>query len=350
MTTLTLPFDRRTLPLRRALAWLALMAAGAVQAQQVPTATELMDWAERSYPQFFPGPQANQSLAPYVFRHYPATGNYVGVAGSAVYLLGPVAGGGGAPVQVGVLSDFACQVHPTSCASTVPTGANDCVDLTLSLVTQYEARRRQVAGPVSFDVVESRGPLQQVSYRGRSLLSWQLRHESTGPGAGDRSTTDDWWYFERSGARSFAHHGQIQEQLSVTGGVTRRSRTEYVWNPAWMNHEAALSPGQDYTETVQSMTTQTVDGVTTGPTPGTDRYRTLFVGYETLQTAGAGSFPACRFEQSSPDSPGFVSVVWVWRGYGLELEREVRGTIAGRPTVLQRGLLMSLTVNGRAAP
>lgn len=319
-------------------------------APQVPSASELMDWAERTYPQHFPGPQTNQSLTPYVYRHYPGTGNYVGVAGQAVYILGPVAGGGADPMPVGVLSDFACQVHPASCAGAAPSGANDCDDLTLTLVSRYEAHRRTLAGSLTFDTVESRGPLQQTTYRGRSLLSWQLRHESTGPGAGDRSTTDDTWFFERSGARSFAYHGQVQDQVSVTGAVTRRSRTEYVWDPAWMVHDAALSPGQDYTEVVQSMTTQTVDGLTTGPTPATDRYRTLFVGYETLQTAGAGSFPACRFEQSSPDDTSVVSVVWVWRGYGLELEREVRRTFAGRTTVLQRGLLMSLTVNGQRAP
>jgi hypothetical protein len=136
----------------------------------------------------------------------------------------------------------------------------------------------------------------------------------------------------------------------VVGGATHRTRTEYVWEPAWMDYTAMLSPGQEYTQLVQSTTTQTVDGVTTGPTPGSERYRSRFVGYEILQTAGAGSFPACRFEDSSPDAPEIVSVVWVWRGRGLELEREVRSVVAGQSTVMQRGLLMALTVNGQRAP
>lgn len=329
---------------------LALLTSSAAAAPQVPTAGELMDWAERTYPQLFPGHQPNQTLANYLYRHYPGTGNYVGVAGNGVYILGPVAGGGPNPVQVGVLADFACQVHPASCDSAAPTGENDCHDLTLTRVSQYEARRRTVVGGMNFDVVETRGPLQQASYRSRSLLSYQLRHESTGPSAGDRNTVDDWHYFERSGARAFAYHGQVQEQVSVLAGVTRRTRTEYVWDPAWMDYTAMLSPGQEHTQLVQSTTTQTTDGVTTGPTPGTERYHSRFVGYEILQTAGAGSFPACRFEDSSPDAPGIVSVVWVWRGYGLELEREVRSIVAGQPTVMQRGLLMTLTVNGQRAP
>lgn len=81
---------------------------------QAPEASALFDWAERSYPQFFPGPQANQSLPPYVLRHYPATGNYVGVDGQTVYILGPVSGG--VLTAVGTLGDFACLVHPDSCA------------------------------------------------------------------------------------------------------------------------------------------------------------------------------------------------------------------------------------------
>ena len=327
-----------------------LLASTGWAAPQTPPVSDLMDWAERTYPQFFPGTQTNQSLAPYIYRHYPATGNYVGVAGNAVYILGPVAGSNEVPLYMGELASFACQVHPGSCASSEPNGANDCDDLTLTRVQTYEARRRTVAGPISFEVVETRGPLEQVEYRGRSLLSWLLRHESTGPGAGDRSSTDDRWYFERSGARSFAHHGQVQDQTQVLSGVTRRSRIEYVWSPPWMQHESALNPGQDYTVTVQSSTTQTVDGVTTGPTASTDKYRTRFVGYETRQTAGAGSFEACRFVQDNPDQPGNYSEVWTLRGYGLELEREVYFTVAGRLTLGQRGQLLSLTVNGQRLP
>lgn len=339
------------LPCRLALAVMvtALAAPQALAAPRTPTPTELMDWAEHTYSQFFPGHQADQTLTPYVYRYYAKTGNYVGVAGDAIYILGPVAGGGAAPVQVGVLSDFACQVHPDSCTDTAPTGANDCDDLTLTKVSSYSALRRHVVSGMSFDVLESRGPLQQVQYRGRSVMSWQLRHESTGPGAGDRSVTDDWWYFERSGARSYAYHGQVQDQVSTTGGVTSNSRTEYVWDPAWMAHDAALNPGQDYTVTVHSSTTQVRDGVTTGPTASTERFRTRFVGYESRKTAGAGTFEACRFEGDWPDQPGTLSVYWVLRGHGIELEREVQMTSAGGTTVVQKGLLMSLTVNGQPA-
>lgn len=69
----------------------------------------LLDWAERTYPDLFPGRAATQWLAPYQYRYYPATGNHVGVAGSDVYVLGPISQG---KVQrVGSLEEFRCQVQ-----------------------------------------------------------------------------------------------------------------------------------------------------------------------------------------------------------------------------------------------
>lgn len=329
-----------------AAAVLILNASAAGAAPAVPDATALMDWAERTYPHLFPGHQPNQTLAPYVFRHYPGTGNYVGVSGSAVYVLGPVAGSNTTPLYVGELAAFACQVTPGNCGS-MPSGANDCDDLTFTKASRYEARRRHTSP--AFDVVESRDPVQSAVYRGRDVLSWRLVHESTGPAAGDRSTTEDTHYFERTGERAIAFHGQIQESVSVIGGRTSVSRTEYQWDPPWMDYTSALSPGDSYTETVTSLTTQTLNGVTSGPTSDTARFGHRFIGYETLRTA-AGSFPACRFEQTDPDGGTAVSTVWVWRGYGIELERENRITIASGAAFTTRILLQSLTVNGQRVP
>ena len=80
-------------------------------AAPVPTVTELLDWAERAYPALFPGHQADLSSPPYLYRHYPATGNYVGVSGSDVYLLGPDSGD--VLLFVGTLADFAPLVFAT---------------------------------------------------------------------------------------------------------------------------------------------------------------------------------------------------------------------------------------------
>ncbi|MFO1327650.1 MAG: S8 family serine peptidase [Rubrivivax sp.] len=70
----------------------------------------LFNWAERSYAQYFNPPGApSQTLAPYYYRHYPATNNYLGVSSddNQVWLLGPVVGGGPAPI--GPVSNFRAQ-------------------------------------------------------------------------------------------------------------------------------------------------------------------------------------------------------------------------------------------------
>jgi hypothetical protein len=99
-------------PLARAAAPHA--AALQTASPRTPSATALMDWAQGAYPAFFPGRKGNIAAAQYLYRYYPETGNYVGTSGNAVYIMGPVSGG---PLkQVGVLSDFSCNVYPDSCA------------------------------------------------------------------------------------------------------------------------------------------------------------------------------------------------------------------------------------------
>ena len=67
----------------------------------------LFDWAERTYPTLFAPPGATlQTLAPYVYRHYPATQTYLGRSSidNHVYYLGPLSGH--AILDVGALADW----------------------------------------------------------------------------------------------------------------------------------------------------------------------------------------------------------------------------------------------------
>lgn len=93
-----------------------------LRAQALPTdpallaeITELLDFAERSFPEFFPTHEANQTFDPYVFRFYPRTGIYLGVDGRAVRVLGGPFGD--LPHDVGTLDDFACAVRLASCVA-----------------------------------------------------------------------------------------------------------------------------------------------------------------------------------------------------------------------------------------
>ncbi|MBI3368023.1 MAG: DUF1800 domain-containing protein [Burkholderiales bacterium] len=89
-----------------------LGAAGApADAGPLPSADELLDWAERHYPEYFPTHASSLRESPYIYRYYPATGNYAGTAGNDVYVLGPMSGG--VLLRVGSLVDFAPLVHAT---------------------------------------------------------------------------------------------------------------------------------------------------------------------------------------------------------------------------------------------
>ncbi|MDP1648683.1 MAG: hypothetical protein Q8M01_10855 [Rubrivivax sp.] len=94
-------FRTETAPTRRTI----LRVDASATTSRLPTATELFDWAESVYPQFFPDHQPNQFADPYTYRYYPSTGNYVGLAGEEVYVLGPLSGG--QLFHVGALNDFA---------------------------------------------------------------------------------------------------------------------------------------------------------------------------------------------------------------------------------------------------
>lgn len=84
-------------------------------ARVLPSADVLFDWAERTFPQFFPSHRSTQTAAPYRYRYYPETGNYLGLDGETIMVLGPISGH---QLQaVGSRADFACQLSPVACGA-----------------------------------------------------------------------------------------------------------------------------------------------------------------------------------------------------------------------------------------
>lgn len=97
---------------RHASQTLTQAAAAPPTTTMAESAEQLMDEAQRRYPTLFPGSQATKSQPPFAYRHYPSTGNYVGVAlvsegpyvAGNVYVLGTSFGD--KPVSVGPLTQF----------------------------------------------------------------------------------------------------------------------------------------------------------------------------------------------------------------------------------------------------
>ena len=88
---------------------------------RLPTPDELMNWAEKTFPEFFPGPETTRYNGDIIFRHYAALGNFLAVLGQGVYVLGPITEN--RVVNVGTLADFAQAVGAELAGVTVNSDA-----------------------------------------------------------------------------------------------------------------------------------------------------------------------------------------------------------------------------------
>lgn len=90
------------------------------------SADQLFDWAEDLYHDLFPTREVTLSLAPYLYRYYPKTDLYLGVADGSVLLMSPTTTQG-ALVNVGPVSLFAPRVQQY--ASELPRNVTVPIDL-----------------------------------------------------------------------------------------------------------------------------------------------------------------------------------------------------------------------------
>lgn len=67
-------------------------------------ANALMNYGEQHFPAYFPTSAPTQSYDIYLYRYYPATGLYLGVANAHVYVMGGAFGS--VPLDVGRVSDY----------------------------------------------------------------------------------------------------------------------------------------------------------------------------------------------------------------------------------------------------
>lgn len=109
-------------------------------AQSLPTPDQLMDWAERAYPTLFPDHQSNQLSGSIVYRFYPKSGNYVGVSGSDVLVLGPMSGN--VLTNVGTLSKFSASV---AAAAASPPVDSDTEAARFLLQSQFSASDAEIS-------------------------------------------------------------------------------------------------------------------------------------------------------------------------------------------------------------
>ncbi len=127
----------------------------------LPTPDQLMDWAERTYPQLFPYHQPNQIAGPIVYRFYPNSGNYAGVSGNDVLVLGPMSNN--VITKVGTLADFASAVATSSVGITDEDAARFLLQAQFSASdTDIAAVRSQ--GYAAYLDAQIRAPVSQTGF------------------------------------------------------------------------------------------------------------------------------------------------------------------------------------------
>src|SRR4249920_257759 len=82
------------------IAWLCATQVSAA----TDRASQLMDFAQTQFPQYFPSSQANQGAGSWVYRYYPESGSYLVVDGEKVFVAGSPFGN--RMVYVGDISQF----------------------------------------------------------------------------------------------------------------------------------------------------------------------------------------------------------------------------------------------------
>jgi uncharacterized protein (DUF1800 family) len=108
--------------------------------QRTPTPTEFFDWAEKSFPGYFPSHERDQGASGLIYRYYSITATYMAVFGSEVLILGPLTGN--KVVNVGTLSSFAAAVL-ASLPAVVPKPDEDAARFLLQ--AQFSASEAEIA-------------------------------------------------------------------------------------------------------------------------------------------------------------------------------------------------------------
>lgn len=122
------------------------------------TADELFNWAERTYPEYFPSARSTQRLDQYRYRFYPESDNHAALgADGRVYVQGPMSGGG--LVFVGTLQDFSCRVLPSLCGGTQPADCSPIAQWSAgsSQCTPNPGQTARIADGVLYTFIDSVG-------------------------------------------------------------------------------------------------------------------------------------------------------------------------------------------------
>lgn len=291
----------------------------------------LFDWAERTFPSLFPGHQPTQYAAPYLYRHYPATGIYLGTWNTNVYLMGGPYGA--QPLRVGAVSAYWGQA-----VTRAPESRCWNLDLMFTVGALVEVDWEQSGDgvkPRGSESFEARGP---GTWEGAPAIEfWRMVQHTDA--AGNQSGRQASVYLRRTGLDEVTWLGEVYMESDLVLGVGYRNLVNGTASarPPRVDAFHGLAPGQSVTSShgVSSRITRV------GATPADTRTSVLetrhdvttrVVARESIRVP-AGVYETCRVEQTDAATPGRVVTTWFAAGRGIPVQRV---TMENGVTVIQQ--------------
>lgn len=142
-------------------------------------------------------------------------------------------------------------------------------------------------------------------------------------------------------------YGAVVRATTPVAGFSVTSDSRTVFNPPWVDRRFTMTAGQTLTQTYTGTTTVVSGGILGAPGTTTTSTTTLtqnirFVGIESV-TVPAGTFNACKFEDTDPASPGAVTTTWLAVNHGSIVK-----TVGTGPSGTQTIVATSILINGAA--
>lgn len=143
-------------------------------------------------------------------------------------------------------------------------------------------------------------------------------------------------------------YGAVVRATTPVAGFNLTTDSRTVYSPPWVDRRFTLNQGQTLTQTYTGTTTVTSASPFPG-VPGTSTTTTTtitqhirFVGIESV-TVPAGTFSACKFEDTDPAAPTSLTTTWLAVGHG-SVVKTVGTSTAGTQTIVATSIL----INGAA--
>lgn len=306
------------------------LKAQAVRASAVSpdeAARQLMDFAETTFPEYFPEHQATLTFGPFRYRAY-STGVLLGVVVSSdpayvlngVYVMGGTFGS--SPLYVGMLTQYITPVDPDPGPG--PGANNGCYDLGLleTQGTRLQVNYRHTGFATGDSTTDSTvGGL--TTYQGRQARESQYAVTSTLTASGVTTTTElsGKSYELRTGDAEVTHFGSVMTGAFAFQGMNGTTTTQLVFEPPWVDQTAGLALGASYTYTESGTTTVTtsIPGFPSVPQVSTfSSSETVRFAAREQVTVPAGTYATCKFEYL--EGATVTSTHWVIDGKGIPVK------------------------------